>query len=344
MASQLVKQVRFGGSGLKISPILIGCMSYGSKKWANWVMEDKKEIFSILKHAYDRGLRTYDTADFYSNGLSEKLLKEFMETYNIRRETVVIMTKVFFGVDETLELHHENKLSSEEDLDLSNQRGLSRKHIIDGVKKCTERLGTYIDVLQIHRLDRETPMKEIMRALNDVVEMGYTRYIGASSMLATEFAELQFIADKYNWFQFISSQSYYNLMNREDERELIPFAKRHNIALIPWSPNARGILTRPLEQTTDRIKSDPTFKSLELDNLTSEDKEIVSRVEKVAKKNNVSMAIISTAWVLSKGCNPIVGLNSIKRVDEAVEAINFKLSQEDINYLEEPYRPKKVYR
>lgn len=342
--SSLVKQVRFGGSGLKISPILIGCMSYGSKQWANWVMEDKKEIFSILKHAYDRGLRTYDTADFYSNGLSERLLKEFMETYNIRRETVVIMTKLYFGVDETLDLHHANQVTPEQELDLVNQRGLSRKHIIDGVKNSCERLGTYVDVLQIHRLDHDTPMKEIMRALNDVVEQGYARYIGASSMLATEFAELNFIADKHDWFQFVSSQSYYNLMNREDERELIPFAKRHNIALIPWSPNARGILTRPLEQTTDRIKSDPTFKSLDLHQLTEEDKEIVRRVEEVAKRHAVSMAVVSTAWVLSKGCNPIVGLNSTKRVDEAIDAINFKLPQQDIEYLEEPYRPKKVYR
>lgn len=336
----LAKQVRLGDSGLKISPIVIGCMSYGSKKWADWVIEDKAQIFKILKHCYDNGLRTFDTADFYSNGLSERIIKEFLDHYSIKRETVVIMTKIFLPIDETLDLRHKFTLGEVEELDLTNQRGLSRKHIIAGVKNSVERLGTYIDLLQIHRLDHDTPMKEIMRALNDVVEAGDVRYIGASSMLATEFAELQFIADKYGWFQFISSQSYYNLLNREDERELIPFAKRHNIGLLPWSPNARGVLTRPLDKTTDRQKSDPTFKSLKLDALEDDQMEIVNRVEKISKEKNVSMAMISIAWVLHKGCHPIVGLNSTSRVDEAIAALQLTLTEEDVKYLEEPYKPK----
>ncbi|CAI4053030.1 hypothetical protein N7582_005622 [Saccharomyces uvarum] len=336
----LAKQVRLGDSGLKISPIVIGCMSYGSKKWADWVIEDKAQIFKILKHCYDNGLRTFDTADFYSNGLSERIIKEFLDHYSIKRETVVIMTKIFLPIDETLDLRHKFTLGEAEELDLTNQRGLSRKHIIAGVKNSVERLGTYIDLLQIHRLDHDTPMKEIMRALNDVVEAGDVRYIGASSMLATEFAELQFIADKYGWFQFISSQSYYNLLNREDERELIPFAKRHNIGLLPWSPNARGVLTRPLDKTTDRQKSDPTFKSLKLDALEDDQMEIVNRVEKISKEKNVSMAMISIAWVLHKGCHPIVGLNSTSRVDEAIAALQLTLTEEDVKYLEEPYKPK----
>lgn len=336
----LAKQVRLGDSGLKISPIVVGCMSYGSKKWADWVIEDKAQIFKILKHCYDNGLRTFDTADFYSNGLSERIIKEFLDHYSIKRETVVIMTKIFLPIDETLDLRHKFTLGEAEELELTNQRGLSRKHIIAGVKNSVERLGTYIDLLQIHRLDHDTPMKEIMRALNDVVEAGDVRYIGASSMLATEFAELQFIADKYGWFQFISSQSYYNLLNREDERELIPFAKRHNIGLLPWSPNARGVLTRPLDKTTDRQKSDPTFKSLKLDALEDDQTEIVNRVEKISKEKNVSMAMISIAWVLHKGCHPIVGLNSTSRVDEAIAALQLTLTEEDVKYLEEPYKPK----
>ncbi|KTA99943.1 putative aryl-alcohol dehydrogenase, partial [Nakaseomyces glabratus] len=173
MTTKLVKQIRFGASGLKISPIIIGCMSYGSKNWADWVLEDKEKIFGILKRAYDRGLRTYDTADMYSNGYSERLLKEFFEKYQIKRETVVIMSKVFYAVDEDLDLHHGLDINEVEDLHLTNQRGLSRRHILEAVKNSTERLGTYIDVLQIHRLDKETPMKEIMKALNDVVEAGY---------------------------------------------------------------------------------------------------------------------------------------------------------------------------
>lgn len=336
----MAKQVRLGDSGLKISPIVVGCMSYGSKKWADWVIEDKAQIFKILKHCYDNGLRTFDTADFYSNGLSERIIKEFLDHYSIKRETVVIMTKIFLPIDETLDLRHKFTLGEAEELELTNQRGLSRKHIIAGVKNSVERLGTYIDLLQIHRLDHDTPMKEIMRALNDVVEAGDVRYIGASSMLATEFAELQFIADKYGWFQFISSQSYYNLLNREDERELIPFAKRHNIGLLPWSPNARGVLTRPLDKTTDRQKSDPTFKSLKLDALEDDQTEIVNRVEKISKEKNVSMAMISIAWVLHKGCHPIVGLNSTSRVDEAIAALQLTLTEEDVKYLEEPYKPK----
>ncbi|GAV51535.1 hypothetical protein ZYGR_0AE00120 [Zygosaccharomyces rouxii] len=335
----LIKPVKLGNSGLKISPILVGCMSYGSKKWQDWVIEDKQEVFKILKHCYDIGLRTFDTADFYSNGLSERLLGEFLKAYNINRETVVILSKVFYPIDDTIELNP-SFISVEHDLNLSNQRGLSRKHILAGVENSVKRLGTYIDVLQIHRLDHDTPMEEIMRTLNEVVERGDARYIGASSMLATEFVELQFIAEKYYWFQFISSQSCYNLLYREDERELIPFAKKHKIGLIPWSPNARGLLTRPLSHTTERSKKDWGFKVVRLDTLGDSDKEIIRRVEALSKEKGVSMAAISMAWVLHKGCYPIVGLNSVERVDEVNDALSIKLTDDEILYLEEPYKPK----
>lgn len=336
----LVKPVKLGNSGLKISPILVGCMSYGSKEWADWVLDDKKEIFEILKHCYDLGLRTYDTSDFYSNGLCERILGEFLRTYNINRETVVILTKIYYPVDESLEVTPDKQTWDNNEMTLANQRGLSRKHVIAGVKNSVERLGTYIDVLLLHRLDHDTPFTEIMKALNDVVEQDYVRYIGASSMLATEFAELQFIAEKHDWFQFIASQSYYNLLYREDERELIPFAHKHNIGLIPWSPNARGLLTRPVNDTSDRLKKDWGFKIINLEHLKDNEKEIINRVEEFSKTKAVSMAVISMAWVLSKGCNPIVGLNSIERVDEAVRAINVKLTEDEIKYLEEPYLPK----
>lgn len=220
-------------------------------------------------------------------------------------------------------------------------RGLSRKHIIAGAKDSMERLGTYIDVLQIHRFDDETPMEETMRALNYVVDQGFTRYIGASTMRATEFAEMQFIAEKHGWHKFISSQSSYNLLYREDERELIPFAQRHGIGLIPWSPNARGVLTRPSNQTSERIKSDPTYSVLGWNALKANQKEIVDRVEEIAKKKGVSMAVISIAWVLSKGAYPIVGLNSIERVNEALQALDVRLTDEETTYLEEKYLPVK---
>lgn len=314
-------------------------MSYGSKDWAEWVIDDKEEIFKILKHCYDSGLRTFDTADVYSNGLSERILGEFLRRYKINRETVVILTKAYYPVDESLKLTHSQKVSESDILGLANQSGLSRKHIFEAAKNSVERLGTYIDVLQIHRLDHDTRMEEIMKALNDVVELGYTRYIGASSMLATEFAELQFIAERHGWTKFVCSQSCYNLLYREDERELIPFAKKHGVGLIPWSPNARGVLTRPLGQTTNRINSDPTFKRLKFDSLELHEKEIVNRLEEVAKKKGVSMAMVSIAWVLSKGACPIVGLNSVERVDEAVRASSVELTEAEIQYLEELYRP-----
>ncbi|CAM9024771.1 unnamed protein product [Wickerhamomyces anomalus] len=339
---QLIEWTRLGKSGLKISKIIIGFMSYGSKKWADWVEDDEEKIFSILKKAYDLGLRTYDTADVYSNGYSEVILGKFLKKYNIKRDKVVILTKVFNPVDEDLDLRHGARGPDVKDVDLINSKGLSRKHIFDGVENSVKRLGTYIDVLQIHRLDKETEPEEIVKALNDVVDQGLTRYIGASSMRATEFAELQFTAEKNGWHKFIVVQDLYNLLYREEEREMIPFAKKHGVGIIPWSPNARGVLTRPLSETSERHKSDPQFKNLGLNNLTEEDKEIVNRVEEVAKKHNVSQAIVATAWVLSKGTYPIVGLNSVARVEEAVVASHFKLTEDEINYLEEPYKPKKV--
>ncbi|CAL9735596.1 putative aryl-alcohol dehydrogenase Aad16p [Monosporozyma servazzii] len=337
----LVKQVPFGQTGMKISPIIVGCMSYGSKEWFPWCLEDEDKIFEILKFCYDNGLRTFDTADVYSNGKSERILGNFLKKYNINRETVVIMTKVFFPVDEELGVFNplENVLDTEVGVQLANQRGLSRKHIFASAKASMERLGTYIDVLQVHRMDNDTPMKEIMRSLNDVVEAGYTRYIGCSTMRATEIVELQMIADKYEWFQFVNLQTQYNLLYREDERELIPYAKKHGLAITPWSPNARGLLTRPAsEQNTKRNEVDKRIFPMDAVNT-----EIVNRVEEVAKKHQVSMATVSTSWVLSKGYCPIVGMSSVKRVQEAIDATKFHLSEEETKYLEEPYKPRDVF-
>lgn len=242
-------------------------------------------------------------------------------------------------MDESIDLpqktiaHKDDKLA----MILANEGGLSRKHIMDGVAKSVERLGTYIDVLQIHRMDYNTPMEETMKALNDVIERGDVRYIGASTMKATEFAEMQFIAEKNNWFKFASWQSRYNLVYREDEREVIPFAKRHDIALIPWSPNNRGVLTRPWGQTTARTGADPRL--LEASEV---DKEIIKRIEKVAKDKGLSMAQVSCAWVLSKGCYPIIGMSSIERAKEAIETVEVTLTVEECKYLEECYQPKPV--
>ena len=333
----LVGQVKFGTTGIKISPIIVGCMSYGSKLWAPWVLDDEEEVFEILKYCYDAGIRTFDTADVYSNGVSERLLGKFLQKYKIKRETVVILSKINFPVDESLglsmnDVYHHNESTA---LDLANQRGLSRKHIISGAAQSVERLGTYIDVLQIHRFDPDTPIEETMRALNDVVESGLTRYIGASTMLATEFVEMQHVAETHGWFKFVSWQTQYNLLYREDEREIMPYSKKRGIALIPWSPNRRGFLTRPLGQQTERSKRD-----ILRFNLSEADKEIIGRVEELSKRKGVSMAAISTAWVLSKGCNPIVGMSTIERVKDALSALSVEFSEDETKYLEGAYLPK----
>lgn len=224
-----------------------------------------------------------------------------------------------------------------------NQVGLSRKHIFDAVEASVKRLGTYIDVLQIHRLDRSTPKKEIMKALNDVIEKGWVRYIGASSMWTWEFQELQWIAKTNGWHEFISMQNWHNLLYREEEREMIPYCKATGVGLIPWSPVARGVLCRPWgERSTLREKTDNFLSSMIRARETEVDKAIVDRVEEVAKKHGVSMTAIATSWSIKQGCCPIIGLNSKERIEEACRNAEFQLSDEDAKYLEEPYLPKVV--
>ena len=297
-----------------------------------------------MKHCYDRGLRTFDTADVYSNGYSERLLGEFLKKYNIRRETVVILTKLFAPVDESLKFKFADPSTSENILlDLTNQQGLSRKHIMQAVKNSVERLGTYIDVLQIHRFDPNTPIKETMKGLNDVIEGGDVRYIGASSMLPTQFVEMQGIADKHDWFQFVNVQSCYNLVYREDERDLFQYCKKHNIALTPWSPNHQGLLTRPVGVESTRSSKDTFINATKMKEMDPAEVEIINRIEELSKKKNVPMAVLSTAWVLSKQCSPIVGMSSINRVDEAITALDVTFTEEEIKYLEEPYKPKNFF-
>lgn len=343
MPAPKFKHQKLGASGLSISPVIIGCMTYGSKQFSDWVIDDEEKVMLILKKCYDNGLRTFDTADVYSNGKSEILLGKFLKKFNIPRERVVILSKVFFPVDSNDPNFSLAKYSKNEypEVDYVNSQGLSRKHIFEAVKNSVERLGTYIDVLQIHRLDKETPKEEIMKALNDVVELGHTRYLGASSMKATEFAQLQFIADKHGWAKFISMQNYYNLLYREEEREMIPFCNENifgKVGLIPYSPIARGLLARPSKSTaTERFKSDARINQLGLDKLTDSDETIISRVEQLAKKLGVSMAAVATKWVLSKGAYPIVGVNSEERVDDILAAFTFELEEDDLAKLEEPY-------
>lgn len=314
-------------------------MSYGTDQWAPWVLNEAESL-PLLEHAYKCGINTWDTADIYSNGASERIIAKALKTYSIPRSKVVILSKCYFGVRED-EPTSGIAQASYNDRDMVNQVGLSRKHIFDAVEKSVERLGTYIDVLQIHRLDRETPQEEIMKALNDVIEKGWVRYIGASSMAAWEFQMLQNIAEKNGWHKFISMQNYYNLIYREEEREMIPYCQATGVGLIPWSPVARGALTRPWsDRSSTRSTTDKFVDMLVYSRENEIDKKIIGRVEEVAKKHNVSMTTIATAWCIKKGVQPIIGLGSKERIEQAVENIHFKLSDEDAKYLEEAYEPK----
>ncbi|KAJ9161982.1 alcohol dehydrogenase [Coniochaeta hoffmannii] len=335
---------RLGTSGLKVSKVILGAMSYGSKEWQQWVLEEN-EALPLLKHAYDVGINTWDTADLYSNGVSEQIIGKALSVYGIPRENVVIMTKCRFGTSAPGEPQLNVFASTVNDGRMVNRVGLSRKHILDAVQASVKRLGTYVDVIQIQRMDSEVPREEIMRALNDVVEMGLARYIGASSMPAWEFQTLQNIAKKHGWHRFISMQNYYNLLYREEEREMIPYCRDTGVGCIPWSANARGVLSRPWNgvdaNASLRAQHDKVMARL-YDGENKADKATVDTVEEIAKARKLPMAVIATAWCLHKGVNPIVGLNSRERIDDAVVAANLVLTEAEIAKLESTYRPKAV--
>lgn len=280
-------------------------------------------------------------ADAYSNGRSEEIVGQALKKYDIPREQVVIMTKIFYALDPV------GQSSISQNLDKSkkhlvNRVGLSRKHVMAAVSESVKRLGTYIDILQIHRLDRDVPAKEIMKALNDVVDSGQVRYLGASSMATWEFQKLQYTAEANGWHKFISMQNYYNLLYREEEREMIPFCKDSGVGILPWSPLARGVLARPWTSTGNRDKTDALLKNMVRGKQSSADETIVNRTEELAQKHSVSMATIALAWSIQKGVYPIAGLGSEQRIDQAVDAIGFQLSADEISYLEEMYIPREV--
>ncbi|KAF2871836.1 NADP-dependent oxidoreductase domain-containing protein [Massariosphaeria phaeospora] len=337
-----MKYTRLGKSGLKISRIILGAMSYGDKKAVEivpWVIEEEKAL-PLLEHAFKRGINTWDTADFYGQGSSERIIGKALKKYAIPREQVVILSKVFFGIDPAVygSGKLDFQLATVNDGHMVNRVGLSRKHILDAVDASVERLGTYIDVLQIHRLDHDVPPEEIMKALNDVVESGKVRYLGASSMAAWEFQMLNNLAATHNYHPFISMQNYHNLLYREEEREMHPYCSHSGIGLIPWSPLAQGVLARPwaAKDSTLRAQHNEYLALI----ISERDQVVVDRLQQVAARLGVSMATVATAWSLSKGVNPIVGLSSKQRIDEAVEMVHFELGDGDVRALEEVYVPK----
>ncbi|KAG8889330.1 hypothetical protein FRB98_004947 [Tulasnella sp. 332] len=333
-----VKYVRLGKTGLRVSVPILGCMGFGSDQWQPWVLNEDKAL-PLLKTAWDRGVTTLDTANMYSNGESERIIGKFIQVYNIPREKLVIMTKCRFLVGENLRVLAPAMLNLENTRDHVNQSRLSRAAILNQVEKSLERLRTtYIDLLQVHRADPETPAEETMCALNDLVRSGKVRYLGASSMWTWQLAEYNHVAEKNGWAQFVSMQNTYNLLYREEEREMIPYCLHKGIGLIPWSPLAHGYLARPAssEKTFRESTSKVPMSASETD------KKIITRVEALAKKHNVPMAQIAIAWIMNKVSSPTIGITSPERLEDAILG-DLKLSEEEIKSLEELYVVRKVH-
>ncbi|OTA98347.1 hypothetical protein M426DRAFT_326047 [Hypoxylon sp. CI-4A] len=329
-----VDYVRVGSSGLRVSTPILGAMSIGSSKWIPWVL-DEEEGLKLLKAAYDNGINTWDTANVYSNGLSEQLIAKALRKFSIPREKVVILDKCYWHMHDEPSLfvplvdHHMPAAK-----DYVNQGGLSRGAIFNAVERSLKDLDTdYIDLYQIHRFDPNTPIEETMKALHDLVQAGKVRYIGASSMWATEFARMQAVAEKNGWTKFISMQNHYHLLYREEEREMNRYCNATGVAIIPWSPYGGGKLARPL-------KADETVRGKGwsvMGDATSADEEIIRRVENVASQRGWKMSHVNLAWHRVKGTIPIVGFNSVSRIEEACEARGRTLTDEEVKFLEEPY-------
>jgi len=318
--------VRLGSTGLKVSRVCLGCMTYGSSKWRAWVL-DEEASRPLLRRALELGVNFFDTADMYSDGVSEEVTGRALKDFAKRHE-VVLATKVFFPTGPG-----------------PNDRGLSRKHIFDAIDASLKRLGTdYVDLYQIHRYDPETPIGETLEALHDVVQTGKARYIGASSMWAWQFAEALALSDRRGWSRFVSMQNHYNLVYREEEREMLPLCRAEGIGVIPWSPLARGLLTgsrtRGKSDATPRAKSDDFVRQL----YEESDFDVVDRVLELAKRRGVPPAQIALAWLLRQPAvtAPIVGASKMEHLETAVAAVPIKLSDEESRFLEEPYRPHPV--
>jgi 1-deoxyxylulose-5-phosphate synthase len=313
-----------GKTGLKVSRICLGMMSYGTPQWRDWVL-DEDASRPIVQRAVELGINFFDTADMYSLGVSEEVTGKLLNEFT-RRDEVVIATKVF------------NPMS-----DKPNRGGLSRKHIFDGVADSLKRLQTdYIDLYQIHRWDYETPIEETLDALHDIVKAGYVRYIGASSMFAYQFAKSLYTSDLKGYSRFVSMQNHYNLLYREEEREMMKLCQEEGIGVIPWSPLARGYLTRrPQDQgATTRGQSDTFSKQL----YSTSETTIINHVVDTAEKHGVKPARIALAWMLSKPfiTAPIIGATKMYQLEDAVAALTVKLSEEEIKFLEEPYQPRVI--
>jgi aryl-alcohol dehydrogenase (NADP+) len=320
--------INLGKSGLKVSRLCLGMMTYGSPKWHKWTL-DEEQALPFVKHALQAGINFFDTADVYSTGASEEVLGNTLKTCGVKRENVVVATKVFNPMSEDV-----------------NDRGLSRKHILNAIDQSLRRLKMeYVDLYQIHRWDYATPIEETMQALNDVVKSGKARYIGASSMFAWQFAKAQYTADVHGWNRFISMQNHYNLVYREEEREMIPLCIDQGIGLIPWSPMARGFFGGNRHKQgggeTVRAQTDDFAGMLYY---RPEDFSVAERAWQIAKAHNATGSQVALAWILSKPyvTAPIIGASKLEHLDQSIAALEIKLAPEEIKSLEELYQPHPV--
>ncbi len=322
-----MQYLNLGRSGLKVSRVCLGMMTYGTPEWRPWVL-DEEHSRPIIRKAIEAGINFFDTANIYSQGVSEEVTGRALRDFASRQE-VVIATKVFFPYN-----------------DKPNQGGLSRLHILQAVDDSLHRLGTdYIDLYQIHRYDPATPLEETLEALHDVVKSGKVRYIGASSMYAWQFTRALYLADLRGWTRFVSMQNHYNLIYREEEREMNPLCRAEGIGLLPWSPLARGFLAgnRSAEDwgETSRAKTDDYGHRMYY---RDEDFQIVERVKAIAAQQGRSPAQIALAWLLHKPgvSTPIIGASQMFQLDESLAALEIRLSEEEMKSLEELYQPHPV--
>jgi aryl-alcohol dehydrogenase-like predicted oxidoreductase len=315
--------VNLGPTGLKVSPVCMGTMTYGSKKWREWVLEEA-ESKPFFKRAFELGINFFDTADMYSVGASEEVTGRALKEYGPGRDRIVIATKVY------------NPMGDD-----PNQKGLSRKHIRHAIEDSLRRLGTdYVDLYQIHRFDPQTPIEETMDALNDLVREGKVLYLGASSMFAWQFAKMNQVAQDNGWTPFVTMQNHYNLLYREEEREMVPLCLDQKVGMIPWSPLARGLLARGAGGPTVRGKTDNYAVNL-YGGVSEADAKVIEAVQKVATSRGVPPAQVGLAWLSSKPgvVAPIVGASKIHHLEDAVASLSIKLTQEEISALEAPYIP-----
>jgi aryl-alcohol dehydrogenase-like predicted oxidoreductase len=322
-----MEYVRLGKTGLKVSRICLGTMTYGSSKWRDWVL-DEQESRPFYRRALERGITFFDTADMYSLGASEEITGRALRDF-AKRDEVVVATKVF------------NRMGPD-----PNAAGLSRKHIMSGIDASLRRLGMeYVDLYQVHRWDPETPIEETLEALNDVVRAGKARYIGASSMYAWQFMKALALSDRHGWARFVSMQDHYNLVYREEEREMIPLCIDQGIGVIPWSPLARGFLsgnrTKDKSGATTRSKSDEYAHSMYYQD---DDFSVVDRLSTVAAQVGATVPQAALAWMLSKPgiTAPIIGASKQEHLDQAINAVSVRLTPEQVKTLEEPYRPHRI--